>query len=172
MLGPPKTSLAAGFFGNCTAFLPVQGPKSSCGQGVALGPSLAWGGPCATHQQATKSPQPPQPANVGPGAGIFGKCTAFFSLVLSCQVKNSWAGPDFSTCVVPLTPHRTARSFELPQVAKNGCCTCIWGHAWAVLPPPPLNMGPWWAACGATSWAYQKQTYGQNEPYIMLRYPY
>ena len=86
---PAKTGPAAGLFAKCTAFLPVQGPKPSSGQFVALGPSPARGGPCPTHQRATKSPQPPQPANVGPGAGIFGKCTAFFSLVLSCQVKNS-----------------------------------------------------------------------------------
>ena len=151
----------------------MQGPKPSCGQGVALGPSLAWGGPCAIHQRATKSPQPPQPANVGPGAGIFGKCTAFFSLVLSCQVKNSWAGPDFSTCVVPLTPQRAARSFELPQGAKNGCCTCIWGHAWAVFPPPP-----------PLTWAHDRphvaplhgliksKQIGYNKPYVMLQHPY
>ena len=96
---------------------------------------------------------------------------AFFSLVLSCQVKNSWAGPDFSTCVVPLTPQRAAGSFELPQAAKNGCCTCILGHAWAVL----LHM---------QSWAHDRphvaplhglnksKQSSHNEPYVMLQHPY
>ena len=119
-LGPAKTGLVAGLFGTCTAFLLVQGPKPSYGQAVAPWPSPAWGGPGPTYQRASKSPQQPQLANVGLGAGIFGKCTAFFSLfsfVLSCQVKNSWASPNFSTCVAPLTPQRAAGGCELPPGA-------------------------------------------------------
>ena len=141
-LGPAKTGLVAGLFGTCTAFLLVQGPKPSCGQVVALWPSPAWGGPGPTYQRASKSPQPPQLANVGPGAGIFGKCTAFsslFSFVLSCQVKNSWASLDFSTCVVPLTPLRAPGSCELPPGATSGCCTCIFQPCMGRFAPPPLT---------------------------------
>ena len=86
---PAKTCPAAGVFGKCTAFLPVQRPKPSYGQAVAPWPSPARGGLCTTHQRATKSPQLPQPANVGPGAGIFGKCTAFFGLFWPCVIMPS-----------------------------------------------------------------------------------
>ena len=138
-LGQPTLARPQGFLAGALCFLPVRGPKLGPGQAVAPWPSPAWGGPGPTYQRASKSPQPPQLANVGPGAGIFGKCTAFFSLfsfVLSCQVKNSWASPDFSTCVAPLTPQRAAGSCELPPGAKNGCCTCIFQPCMGRFAPP------------------------------------
>ena len=73
---PAKIGLAAGFFGNCTAFWPVQGPKSSYGQGVASQPSRAtcvgWRG-CP---RAARSPKPPGPAQNWPRAPSCGRARA------------------------------------------------------------------------------------------------
>ena len=98
-------------------------------------------------------------------------CLAFFGLVLSYQVKICWVGPDFSRCVVPLTPQRAAGSFELPQAAKNGCCTCILGHAWAVLPPPPLTWAHDRPHVAPLHGLNKSKQSSHNEPHVMLQHP-
>ena len=171
-LGQPTLARPQGFLADALRFLPVRGPKQGSGQAVAPWPSRTWGGPGPTYQRASKSPQPPQLANVGLGAGIFGKCTAFFSLfsfVLSCQVKNSWASPDFSTCVAPLTPQRAAGSCELPPGATNGCCTCIFQPCMGRFAPPPLTWAHDRPHVAPPHGLIKSKQQGHNELYIMLQ---
>ena len=143
-LSRPKPARPSGFLANALRFCLCSGQSQAMARlwphGLAQ-PGGACAQPTNGQPKAPNYPSRPMLARVLAFLANALHYVAFFGLVLSHQVKICWVGPDFSRCVVPLTPQRAAGSFELPQAAKNGCCTCIWGHAWAVLPPPP-NMGP------------------------------
>ena len=99
-LGRPKLAWLLGFWANCTAFLPVQGPKQGCGQSLAPHTSRATCVPRGGYLQAAWGPWPLGPAKTGLAARLLGNCTAF----LLCRAQNqvmakAWPRTPAGPCV-------------------------------------------------------------------------
>ena len=95
-------------------------------------------------QRAAQSPQAPRQAKNCLWARIWGCAQAIFGgphfNPPPCRAAATLPSP--GCWVVPLTPQQGRSSPQPPWLATIGLWAPIWGHAWAILPPPPLQHGP------------------------------